>query len=318
MPSPASDLQNQASGVRVSFTWMGTKKTLSPGERGKAAAVFGAEGQSLSASKKLIDTKDEAVRKLTELKGQIVHYWKTATLPYVEDGVRLIRRDDVDEFVVTMDEFRKELETAVAALDKAFPILREQAAKRLGELFRAEDYPTSVIGMFDVEYDFPSLEPPDWMQATNPQLYEQEKKRIAGKFEEAVRLWEQSAANELAEMVGHLADKLVTNEEGKKLVFKDSTVTNLKNFFERFKHLNVNSNAKLDELVAEAEELLGGKEPKDLREDDDLRAVTQAGLAKIAAAIDEQVLMQPLRRKINKPKAPEPEPPTTNNGELEF
>ena len=48
--------------LRVSFTWFGIHKTLTPEQKTQAAETFGAEGQFLSASKKLLDSKHPAFR----------------------------------------------------------------------------------------------------------------------------------------------------------------------------------------------------------------------------------------------------------------
>ncbi len=43
--------------VRVAFCWFGVRKTLTPEQKAQAADTFGAEGQYLSAGKKLLDTR---------------------------------------------------------------------------------------------------------------------------------------------------------------------------------------------------------------------------------------------------------------------
>jgi hypothetical protein len=45
----------------------------------------------LSAGKKILDVHHEKFRALTSLRSRIVSYWRGLTLPYVENGVRLIR-----------------------------------------------------------------------------------------------------------------------------------------------------------------------------------------------------------------------------------
>ena len=45
--------------------WLGVRKTLTPEQKSQAAESFGAEGDYLSAGKKLLDTKHEAFRRLT-------------------------------------------------------------------------------------------------------------------------------------------------------------------------------------------------------------------------------------------------------------
>ena len=51
--TPAQRLRATMAAARVSFTWMGTQKTLNPEQKARAAEAFGAEGQYLSAGKKL-------------------------------------------------------------------------------------------------------------------------------------------------------------------------------------------------------------------------------------------------------------------------
>ena len=76
----------------ISFTWMGVRKTLTPEQKNQAAESFGAEGDSLSACKKLLDTKHAAYKEVTAVRGRVGAYWKGLTLPYPEPGIRLIRQ----------------------------------------------------------------------------------------------------------------------------------------------------------------------------------------------------------------------------------
>ena len=75
-PAPAQRLRATMAAVRVSFTWMGTQKTLDRDQKARAAETFGAEGQYLSAGKKLIDTGHTAFRAVTAIRGKVDAYWK--------------------------------------------------------------------------------------------------------------------------------------------------------------------------------------------------------------------------------------------------
>jgi hypothetical protein len=59
--------------VRVSFTWLGTRKTLTPEQRAEAAQPFDAIGQYLSAGKKLLDTSHPAFKAVTAIKTKIAN-----------------------------------------------------------------------------------------------------------------------------------------------------------------------------------------------------------------------------------------------------
>ena len=134
--------------ARVSFTWMGTQKTLTPEQKARAAETFGAEGQYLSAGKKLIDTSHAAFRAVTAIRGKVDAYWRGLSLPFPEPGVRLIRHDVVEPFAAQMADFRAELDDAVANLDRHYGELKQAARERLGSLFNPSDYPETLVGLF--------------------------------------------------------------------------------------------------------------------------------------------------------------------------
>src|ERR1700758_2099217 len=112
--SPAQTLRSNMAAVRVSFTWLGTRKSLTPEQRAEAAQPFDAEGQYLSAGKKLLDTRHPAFKSVTAIRGKIASVWKSMSLPFPEPGVRLIRRDQVENFSTSMTDYREELADAVA------------------------------------------------------------------------------------------------------------------------------------------------------------------------------------------------------------
>jgi hypothetical protein len=299
--SPAVNLRSTMAAVRVSFTWLGTRKSLTPDQRAEAAQPFDAQGEYVSAGKKLLDTKHSAYKVVTSIKTKVASVWKAMSLPFPEPGVRLIRRDKIDEFVGLMEEYRVELAEAVANLDSHYGELKSAASERLGRLFNASDYPESLVGLFDVAWDFPSVEPPDYLKELNPALYEAETARVAARFDEAVQLAEQAFLDEFSKLVSHLSERVGgTGEDGKPKVFRDSAIGNLGEFFERFRSLNVRSNDQLDQLVAQAQRAVQGVGAQDLRASGDLRQQVASELSRVQSALDGMLVDRP-RRKIIRP-----------------
>jgi hypothetical protein len=295
--TPAQGLREGMAAVRVSFTWFGTRKSLTAEQRAEAAQPFDAEGGSLSAAKKILDNAHPAFKAVTAIKGKISQTWKSMSLPFPEPGIRLIRRDQIEEFVSLMEAYLTELHDAVEDLDRHYGELKTAAAERLGRLFNPGDYPGSLIGLFQVEWDFPSVEPPDYLQQLNPALYEAEKARVAARFDEAVRLAEEAFIDEFTKLVSHLTERVSgTTDSGTHKVFRDSAVNNLTEFFERFRSLNVRSNDQLDALVAQAQEAVKGIAPRDLRDSDDLRQRVSADLTRVQASLDGLLVDRPRRR----------------------
>lgn len=289
-------LRETTAAVRVSFTWFGVRKALTNEQKSQAAEPFGAEGDFLSARKKLLDTRHAAYKEVTAVRGKVGAFWKSLTLPYPEPGVRLIRQHEVEPFNRKMASFRTQLQTAVTRLDRHYSELKVAAQRRLGELFNENDYPTTLRGLFDLAWDFPNVEPPDYLHQLNPAIYEQERNRVAARFEEAVCMAEQAFIGELAKLIEHLAERLSDNGDGERKIFRDSAISNLTEFFDRFRQLNVRSNQELDALVERARQIVSGIEPQALRDNDALRRHVATQFSQVQSVIDGMLVDRPRRR----------------------
>ena len=300
--TPVERLRTTMAAVRLSISWFGSRKTLTPEQRAQAADAFGAEGNYLSAGKKLLDTSHPSFKAATAVRTRIVNYWKGVSLPYPEAGIRLIRQGDIQTFDVQMTTLKTDLDDAVERLDECYSELREVARDRLGSLFCAADYPESLQGLFGVEYDFPSVDPPDYLRQLNPELYQQECRRVTARFDEAVQLAEQAFTDELAKLVSHLTERLSGNEDGKAKVFRDSAVENLTEFFERFRSLNIGSNEQLDNLVDQVQGIVRGVKPQQLRDQRSLRTHVATELAVVTSVLDGLLVDRPRRNILRRPK----------------
>jgi hypothetical protein len=294
--SPARRLRRTAASVRVRLRWWGVHRALSPAQKEEVGLAYDADARFVTAGKKLVDTGHEAFRRLTSVRSRLGSYWRGLTLPYTEPGVRLIRQSDVEAFAHAMDGFRDELTQAEADLNAAYDQIKADARRRLGRLFNPGDYPPEIRDLFAVEWDFPSVEPPAYLMRLNPELYRQEQERVSRRFEEAVALAEQAFAGEFARLLSHLAERLGGEQDGRPRVFRDSAVTNLAEFFARFRHLNVRSNRELDDLVEQAQRLVQGVTPQALRDDGGLRQAVAAEMARVRTEVEALLVERPRRR----------------------
>jgi hypothetical protein len=293
--TPGDRLQAETTAVRLHIRWPGIRKTLDDTQKQRAADAFEADLKSLSAAKKLLDTSHPKFKAVSKVRSQAVAYWRGVTLPYIEPGVRLIRRGDVSGYDAQMAIYSEELTAAVEQLDQCYGELIQQARTRLGDLFSPEDYPASLSDLFSIRWDYPSSSPPDYLRQVAPELYQAECLRVRQRFSEAVELAESAFAEELATLVNHLADKLSGEDDGKPKVFRDTAVTNLLEFFDRFQHLNINSDAQLDQLVTRARGVVSGVGPQHLRDQSSLRREVASGLAQVSTSLDHWMSDRPRR-----------------------
>ncbi|MFO1045227.1 MAG: hypothetical protein U0941_25910 [Planctomycetaceae bacterium] len=282
--SAGQRLRQRMAAVRVSFTWLGVRKSLTTAQKAQAAESFGAEGKFLSAGKKLLDTRHPAFRAVTAIRGAIQNYWRGVSVPYPEPGLRLIRQDRIATFDQQMHDYQDDLREAVEDLQQEYGEIREAAKQRLGELYCVSDYPDSLTDLFAVEWDFPSVEPPDYLRQLSPEIYEQERARITARFDEAVRLAEEAFTSELARLVSHLTERLAGTEDGQPKVFRDTAVTRLQEFFTKFQSLSIHSDVELDRLVELAQSILSGVRPQALRETSNLRQHVATQLSVVQSA----------------------------------
>jgi hypothetical protein len=278
------------------------RKTLTPEQKSQAADTFGAAGEYVSAAKKLLDTSHPSFKLVTSTRGRILNYWRGLSLPYPEPGIRLIRQDDVAAFNVQMTTLQAELTEAVAELDRRYDDLKQAARRRLGSLYNVTDYPVSLVDLFGVSWDFPAFDPPSYLRQVSPELYEQESRRIRARFEEAVQLAEQAFTEEFSKVVAHLTERLAGQEDGKPKVFRDSAVENLREFFERFRHLNVRSSDELDRLVEQSQQIIRGVEPQQLRDNQPLRQQIATQLSSVQSVLDGMLVDRPRRNILRRAK----------------
>jgi len=131
--SVSDRLRSTMAAARLSFNWLGVRKSLSSSQKDQAAHSFGAEGKFLLAGKKLLDTSHPAFKAVTAIRSQTVAYWKGASLPFPEPGIRLIRQAAISDFDQQIAAFRDELDEAVSELDRHYDELRSAARNRLGD-----------------------------------------------------------------------------------------------------------------------------------------------------------------------------------------
>ena len=239
---------------------------------------------------------------VTVVRGEVIISWRLISLPYPEPGIRLIRQEDIGGFNLQLTTLKGELAEAVEQLETHYGDLRAAARERLGRLFNANDYPHTLRGMFEVTWDFPSVEPPEYLRRLSPTLYRQECDRVQARFNEAVQLAEQAFIEELSRLVTHLTERLSGGDDGKPKIFRDSAVENLTDFFQRFRTLNIGSDQQLEELVAQAQRVVRGVAPQQLRDNAPLRQQIATQLSGVQATLDGLLVERPRRNIVRRPR----------------
>jgi hypothetical protein len=292
----ASELRQTMGAVKLSFSWLGTQRKLSDAQTKQAADTFHAATDLVTASKRLIDTKNTTYRVLTTLKSQASAYWRSMTLPYPQEGVRLIKQADIGAFETRMREYKEQLVVAAANLQLEYEAIKVAAREKLGDLYNPNDYPPSLEGVFDLRWEYPPVDPPNYLMTFNPELYQQEQQRVQHRFETAVVMAENAFAEQLQDMISHLIERLTDEPDGTKKKFQNSAIENFKEFYDNFRQMNIRSNAQLDNLIQRATDIVSGVDVKDLRKNTNLRQNLTQQMGEVKTALDNLITNAPRRR----------------------
>ncbi len=296
LPSnPASKLQESTLAVKVAFTWFGNRKALSDDLKEAMTLGFGASAKSISASKRLF-ANHPALKALSKIKGKIRAYWQEQTLPFPEDGKRLLPKNRVSDFRYTMECFQDDLRRAVNELDYCLFDVKRATQEELGTLYNPDDYPDSFQGKFNVDWAFSDVSVPSYLMALDPAAYEQERLKVAAQFDAAIKQAEQEFIGQFEELVSHLCERLAPSPDGQAKIFRDSSVNNLLDFFDRFKALDTGSNDRLNALVQQAKDTLAGRSARSIRDNQTLKDSLNSKLSDVAAQLDTMLIDRPRRR----------------------
>ena len=254
-----AELRANCLASKLHLKWLGVTRSLSAEQM--ASLVDGSEVDSrmIRASKRLLDSGHPTMKLLGNIRNRMLGTWRGLTLPFVEAGTRLIPRQLVGEFESRMTMLKDELASAVDELQQEWPKLKESASARLGTLFNPDDYPDNLEELFAVSWSYPETSVPSYLMAIDPGVYRREAARVAEKFEQAVELAELGFVEEFSKLVSHLTERL-TDTDGERKIFRDSSLESLREFFQRFRQMRLGGRAEqqLEELVAEAQQIVSG------------------------------------------------------------
>lgn len=272
-----SALQNRAMLVNLSISaWTASKK-----DKNVSAAVKKQHGASEKTAgwfnKRLIDPV--ALEPISKIEGRTRDMHYKLTLPWGDNGDRILPAMAYMDYVDAMRAHRTEYENAVAEFVKSYPMLVQDARKMLGTMYEPGDYPdvTQIRSRFEIKTVFtPIPDAADFRVDVGDAAVDEIKQSITASVEERLAGATRECWNRLAEVV----EKMATALEDPERVFRDTLVENIRTLVLLLPKLNVNGDDRLSMALTEVRTHLL-IEPDALRKDKKLRAVTAAKAAEI-------------------------------------
>ena len=264
-----------------------------------AATAAGADPELVHVSKEILSAP--SLKAIGSYQGEIKRMVRERSTqsPMFNGGVYLLSNAmilDVDAKL--QDAITYHDEVLVPAFMAEYESLKDAARVRLGSLFNLADYPPAdrVRAKFVVRYQYLSVNTPETLTEIKAELFEREKSKAAAEWLDAMNECRNVLRVSFADLVDHMADRLSPDADGKRKVFRDSLVSNFRDFLTSFTAWNLTDDGELTVLVDQAKALLCGVDPDTLRKSDASRDYVAARIAEIKTRLDTMTMDRPTRR----------------------
>jgi hypothetical protein len=215
----------------------------------------------------------EKLDSIRTLAGQIRNHFYKITLPWSDEGFRLLPAHFYFDLTAQMREFETIFSRQVEEFLAEYPAYIEQVRPELNGLFREEDYPNvdKLRRKFALKLEVLPIPSGDDFRVT---LSVEEQARVAQEIDENVRQSLRRSTEDLwyrlKAVLTHLVDRLQDPESR----FHSSLVTNVLDLTDLLPKLNVSQDEELNRFAADIRTRLAAFTAQDLRKSEILRVAT--------------------------------------------
>lgn len=221
---------------------------------------------------------------------------KKRALPFPIQGLTLVPKETIQgiesELVLIRDDFWNE----VHLFSGQYQVFRQEAQSVLGDLFDETDYPMDVTHRFGFDWRYVQLSLPGSNLVLSPELYERERSKFLDLMESTRTEAMLALREEFAGLVGHMTERLTTDNGGKPKVLRSSMVQKMEEFLEGFTTRDLFQDESLGELVSQARRVLAGVDADILRNNESLRQRIHYEMSGIKSLVDASLEELPRRR----------------------
>lgn len=206
----------------------------------------------------------EAIGKIA---GRARQFHYDNTLPWSDNGERMLPATNYMEYVSKLGELKNEFETELNKFAAEYPSMIEEAKKNLNGLFNQSDYPNDIRDRFEIKTSFMPM--PD-VQDFRVELSEVEMNLIRKNVEVEIN---DRFSNAQCDIYDRITDQLKKMHErliDANTTFRDSLFENVIALVDLLPRLNVTDDANITSLCASLKALYVN--PDNVRKDSLLRA----------------------------------------------
>lgn len=270
----------------IEFGGFGLKRSAA-----KDAVRVNADDKMWGVSKKLLDSKEHTA--IVSLDLQIKRYLKELGLPSpLKSGTHLIPIPLVEDVEQKLQAWRNDRAALVEAFLSVYMEQVRSVREGLRDLYDARDYPSceALRERYRLTWQYVDYGTPGKLKAISARIFEAEREKQAVKLSEAADEIRQALRSSFADLVTRMASALGPAADGKRRVLQQRTIDNLAGFMQIFEMRNIADDTELAALVAQARDLMAGKDREILKSDTDLRARIGEGFAAMAGTLETMVV----------------------------
>lgn len=213
----------------------------------------------------------EALAPIAQAAGAVRNHFYSKTLPWKDNGDRLLTRAMYQQFIQEHAELRDAFMSSVRHFaNHVYPSVLEQAEFRMGEMFNPNDYPhvSDIERRFYSTLDIDAItEKGDFrVSGLDADDVDQIKNDMEAAMQERITKAMGDVWRRVAETLGHFHERMQGDT-----IFRDSTVSNLKEIADLLPGLNLTNDPELTKIGAEIHRMVGGTDAKDIRKYPEMR-----------------------------------------------
>lgn len=208
------------------------------------------------------------------------------TLPWMDDGVRVLPSNLYFDFVAEFNQMKSDAMGKVEALANVWDqaVLNDQAL--LGAMWNADDYPSreEMVSKFAIRLVY---QPIPNSADFRIDIDDADKQALDNALSEVEAKATEYVANRLLEPLKAMIEKLSIPIGADGSIFRDTLVSNMREACEQAKKLNINNVEAIDRVADEILSQLEHITPDTLRESDAVRSSTASKLSDIQTKLGE-------------------------------
>lgn len=200
------------------------------------------------------------------------------TLPWCDEGVRLLPNSHYLEFAAELGRLRSQADAAVLELYHNWDKCVAEDLAVLGSAAEPSDYPDAetMLLKWGIKIRFSPIPEVDDFRVD---VSEEDKKEMEEDFEASANEATNHLLTQLLEPVAKMVEAL--GKPQTKHGYERTLVTNVTDITARARKLNLNNDARITKICDEADSILKGLTAKDLKQDKELASDVREGMAEV-------------------------------------